>query len=109
MAVGKGGMWRVAVIALAVTLAASTLLPWYTSQALVDFDEYRGNPLPVVDWLVAALAALAAVVPRARLWAGLLGLASVGLTTLMMAGDGAQGVQVDPGVGLFIALAEPLD
>lgn len=54
-----------------MTLAASTMLPWYTSQALIDSDRYVGNPLPLVDWVVAGVAVVAVGVPRIRLLAGL--------------------------------------
>ena len=94
---------RVAIMVLAVVLAASTLLPWYTSQALVDTDRYIGTPLPLVDWVVVALCVLVLVVPRSRRVAGGVGLASAAVTALMMLGESAEGVQVRPGIGLVVA------
>ncbi|MGH9252460.1 MAG: hypothetical protein ACRD0W_23505 [Acidimicrobiales bacterium] len=80
-------------------------LTWYSSQALIDFDRYVGNPLPAVDWIVAATAILA--VGERKLWlpAGVIGLVSAGMTAYMMYYEAAEGLEVSLGVGLVVAFA----
>jgi hypothetical protein len=88
----------------AVALATTPLLPWYSSQARIDSDTHIGNPLPLVDWLVAGLAVAAVIQVRLAMVAAVSALVSVGVTLLLMYGDAAEGVSVTFGYGIPIAV-----
>jgi hypothetical protein len=79
---------------LALALATTPLLPWYSSQARIDRDTYIGNPLPLVDWLVVGLAVAAVIQVRLAMVAAASALVSVGATLLLMYGDFSEGISV---------------
>jgi hypothetical protein len=87
---------------LSVVLATTPFLPWYTSEAKIDRDTYIGNPLPLVDWLVVALAVAALVRVRLARVAALSALVSVGLTLLAAYVDFAEGISVTPNYGMAV-------
>ncbi len=87
----------------ALVLALATVLPWYTSKALVDQDRYIGNPFPLVDWLVAGLAVVAIALPRKAKAAAVAGCISVGLTVLAYFVDSAEGLTATIEYGLVLA------
>jgi hypothetical protein len=88
---------------LALALATTPLLPWYSSQARIDRDTYIGNPLPLVDWLVVGLAVAAVILVRLARVAAVSALVSVGVTLLLMYGDAAEGVSVAFGYGMPVS------
>ena len=88
----------------ALLLASTAVMPSYSSQALVDFERYIGNPLPLIDPIVALVAMAAALrLPLAR-WAGG-GLVSSMLTLEMLLADSAEGIEVRVEYGLMLSLA----
>jgi hypothetical protein len=95
------GMLRSRLLALA--LATTPFLPWYSSQARIDSDTYIGNPLPLVDWLVVGLAVVAVIQVRLAMVAAVSALVSVGVTLVMMYGDAAEGLSVAFGYGMPVS------
>jgi hypothetical protein len=95
---------------MAAVLAAAAFIPWYASQALVDHDTYIGNPLPLIDWLLVAVALAAIIHPQLARPAAIIGLISVGLAGLLMYGDAAEGVKVQllPGLPLAVIASAAL-
>jgi hypothetical protein len=79
---------------LALALATTPLLPWYSWQARIDRGTYTGNPLPLVDWLVVGLAIAAVIQVRLAMFASVSALVSVGVTLALMYGDASEGVSV---------------
>jgi preprotein translocase subunit Sec61beta len=102
-------MTRATITRLAAALVAiAAFLPWYSSQAQVDQDTYIGNPLPWIDWVVVALAALTLIWPRVGLATAAVGLISVASAGLLMYGDASEGLEVSLGPGLPLSAAAAL-
>jgi hypothetical protein len=95
---------------MAAVLAAAAFIPWYSSQALVDHETYIGNPLPLIDWLLVAVALAAVIRPQLARPAAIIGLISGGLAGLLMYGDAAEGVKVQllPGLPLAVIASAAL-
>lgn len=89
--------------AAAVVLGAAPFMPWYSSRAIVDRDIYFGNPLPLIDWVVLAAAAVVLIRPRHGPAAAVVGLISVALGGMLMWGDSAEGLRVAIEPGLPVA------
>lgn len=81
-------------------LAITPLVPWYRSFALVEQETYLGNPLPWVDWMLAALAIGAVIWPRLSGGVAVFGLLHLGSACLLMFVDAAEGLRVEilPGI-----------
>jgi hypothetical protein len=88
---------------VAVGLAATTFLPWFTTRGSVDATRYSGNPFPVVDWVVAGVAVAAALVLALRTLAAVVGAVSAGLTLLAFSVDRAEGLPSSIEYGLVLA------
>ena len=89
----------------ALLLASTAVMPSYSSQALVDFERYIGNPLPLIDPIVALVAMAAALRPPFARWAGGVGLVSSMLTFGMLLADSAEGIEVRVEYGPMLSLA----
>jgi hypothetical protein len=102
-------MTRTTITRVATALVAiAAFVPWYSSQAQVDQDIYVGNPLPWIDWVLVALAAVTLVWPRVGLAAATVGLISVASVGLLMYGDAAEGLDISVRPGLPLAAAAAL-
>jgi hypothetical protein len=88
---------------LAVVLALSTFMPWFTSRGSIDEDRYVGNPYPLIDWLVCGVALATAVVPRVARAALVVGAVSVSLTLLGLYVDRAEGLRSSVEYGFAVA------
>jgi hypothetical protein len=88
---------------LALLLALTTFLPWLTSRGLVDEDQYSGNPLPLVDWVVVGSALSVALLPRLGKVAAVVGAVSVSLAVIALYLDRAEGLRSSAEYGLAIA------
>ena len=102
-------MPRTTITRVAAALAAiAAFLPWYSSQAQVDRDIYIGTPLPWIDWVVVALAAVTLIWPRLGLAAAAVALIRVASVGFLIYGDAAEGLDVSLGPGLPLSAAAAL-
>ena len=86
----------------ALAVVASSFMPTYTSVAKVESDTYLGNPLPLVDWIVAGMAFFTALfAPRLATVAATLALFSLGFTAFSALVDASSGPSVSVEFGLL--------
>jgi hypothetical protein len=87
----------------ALAVIASSFMPTYTSVGKVESDTYLGNPLPLVDWIVAGVAFFTALfAPRLATVASTLALFSLGFTAFIALVDAGSGPSVNVEFGLTL-------
>lgn len=88
---------------VAVGLALTTFMPWFTSRGIFDSDPYTGNPFPLVDWVVAGAAMACAVLPRLAKTAAIIAAVSIVVTLLALYVDTAEGLDSSIEYGVVLA------